>query len=459
MSMRILLAALLLVVSSLSSAGAVGDLTNAGVPLWLLAQDARRITENGDVPDATLRLWKSMAEVAATWLAKSERAYQMKFVDKLKVKSEESLLADFGLAEGSGTRTMKQHERGGGTASKATDELDRLIDQTKSRLVVTASTWLDDASRNYMDIVVARLSSPGPSTAWSSQTLAQGTVSLFGATNTASSAVPPAAPTRPAAKTDRMAEVGPSAREAVPTPTVRETLPPLAQPAEIPAQRDRAPTVEAPTAEPRQKQEEKSEDAKQLDAPEGARSIAEQDVKERDSQIAEKRRNETMAREQRADKDAEAQRQRLAHKQRRLEMVENHHSAAVLAEKSSALQPRQSTGISLSARPAKNTIHNNLSTAPRSNHGSSKKRRARRANDAKKSRYARCANRNCNAQASRRAAIPATYIVAPGDLLWNIALRHAHDPQPHVKAIYRVNRRTIRNPEIIWPCQPLNLPR
>lgn len=77
-----------------------------------------------------------------------------------------------------------------------------------------------------------------------------------------------------------------------------------------------------------------------------------------------------------------------------------------------------------------------------------RKRRHRRAR-----RYARC-----NWRAGRRIHPPGTYVVSRGDSLWRISRRHYRLGRRY-RRIYRANRRKVRNPNLIYPCQNLYIPR
>ncbi|MBS0253210.1 MAG: LysM peptidoglycan-binding domain-containing protein, partial [Proteobacteria bacterium] len=60
--------------------------------------------------------------------------------------------------------------------------------------------------------------------------------------------------------------------------------------------------------------------------------------------------------------------------------------------------------------------------------------------------------------AGRKAFAPGRYVVARGDTLWRIALRHYRNGMYYIR-IYRANRSTIRDPNLIYPCQTIYLPR
>ncbi len=60
--------------------------------------------------------------------------------------------------------------------------------------------------------------------------------------------------------------------------------------------------------------------------------------------------------------------------------------------------------------------------------------------------------------AGRKILLPGLYVVAPGDTLWRIALRHYRSGLYFMR-IYRTNRDLIRNPNRIYPCERLYLPR
>lgn len=61
-------------------------------------------------------------------------------------------------------------------------------------------------------------------------------------------------------------------------------------------------------------------------------------------------------------------------------------------------------------------------------------------------------------RAGRTIRPPGTYVVARGDTLWHISRRHYGRPLLY-RRIYKANRRKIRNPHWIYPCQRFWLPR
>jgi colicin import membrane protein len=60
--------------------------------------------------------------------------------------------------------------------------------------------------------------------------------------------------------------------------------------------------------------------------------------------------------------------------------------------------------------------------------------------------------------AGQKISLPGRYVVARGDSLWRIALRHYRSGLYFMR-IYRANRDLIRNANLIHPCQRLYLPR
>jgi nucleoid-associated protein YgaU len=61
-------------------------------------------------------------------------------------------------------------------------------------------------------------------------------------------------------------------------------------------------------------------------------------------------------------------------------------------------------------------------------------------------------------RAGRTIRLPGTYVVARGDTLWHISRRHYRRGYRYGR-IYRANRRKIRDPHWIYPCQKFWLPR
>jgi colicin import membrane protein len=60
--------------------------------------------------------------------------------------------------------------------------------------------------------------------------------------------------------------------------------------------------------------------------------------------------------------------------------------------------------------------------------------------------------------AGRRARHGRRYVVAHGDSLWRISRKHYHKGRKY-RRIYNANRRIIRNPDLIYPCQRLVVPK
>lgn len=60
--------------------------------------------------------------------------------------------------------------------------------------------------------------------------------------------------------------------------------------------------------------------------------------------------------------------------------------------------------------------------------------------------------------AGRRVAVPGRYVVKRGDSLWRISKRHYHKGKFYIR-IYAANRRSIRDPDLIYPCQRVIVPR
>ena len=69
----------------------------------------------------------------------------------------------------------------------------------------------------------------------------------------------------------------------------------------------------------------------------------------------------------------------------------------------------------------------------------------------------RAGNSRCS-RAGRRVMLPGRYTVRAGDSLWRISRRHYHSGLLYAK-IYRANRSVLRNPDLIYPCQSIFVPR
>ena len=72
-------------------------------------------------------------------------------------------------------------------------------------------------------------------------------------------------------------------------------------------------------------------------------------------------------------------------------------------------------------------------------------------------RPARARAHKCRA-AGRLVTPPAHYIVKRGDSLWRIAYRHYHKGRLYI-LIHRANRHKISDPNLIYPCQSVLVPR
>lgn len=60
--------------------------------------------------------------------------------------------------------------------------------------------------------------------------------------------------------------------------------------------------------------------------------------------------------------------------------------------------------------------------------------------------------------AGRRVSLPGRYTVKRGDSLWRISKRHYHKGK-YYRRIYAANRGRIRDPDLIYPCQRVFVPR
>jgi nucleoid-associated protein YgaU len=156
---------------------------------------------------------------------------------------------------------------------------------------------------------------------------------------------------------------------------------------------------------------------------------------------------EDKARQEAAAKEAEAK--EAAERQRIAEEQEAKAAAAREAEAKSkaaaASPPAADTSKSVPSTPHKAE----LVRETRNEHvarGPVVKRWVRRA------RIGRCR------YAGQKIMPPGRYVVAGGDSLWRIALRHYRSGLYFMR-IYRANRDLLRNPNRIYPCQRLYLPR
>ncbi len=84
-------------------------------------------------------------------------------------------------------------------------------------------------------------------------------------------------------------------------------------------------------------------------------------------------------------------------------------------------------------------------------------RRAKRRRTAVRS-YRKRLHRSCRYRSRWRVRLPGKYVVRRGDSLWRIARRHYRRGHRY-KRIYWANRRKIRNPHLIYPCQRFYIPR
>jgi colicin import membrane protein len=69
----------------------------------------------------------------------------------------------------------------------------------------------------------------------------------------------------------------------------------------------------------------------------------------------------------------------------------------------------------------------------------------------------RAGNSRCS-HAGHRVMLPGRYTVRAGDSLWRISRRYYHFGLLYAK-IYRANRSVVRNPDLIYPCQSIFVPR
>ncbi len=65
---------------------------------------------------------------------------------------------------------------------------------------------------------------------------------------------------------------------------------------------------------------------------------------------------------------------------------------------------------------------------------------------------------SCQGRAGKKVRLGGTYIVAPGDTLWAISRRH-YKLGRRYPIIFRANRKKIKDPDLIYPCQRLYLPK
>ncbi|MEO1793646.1 MAG: LysM peptidoglycan-binding domain-containing protein [Pseudomonadota bacterium] len=85
-----------------------------------------------------------------------------------------------------------------------------------------------------------------------------------------------------------------------------------------------------------------------------------------------------------------------------------------------------------------------------------RRRAHRRRHHARRRAVVRRTSHRCR-RAGRRTHVPGRYVVARGDSLWRIARRH-YGRGVRYRRIYRANRRKIRRPSLIYPCQRFRVP-
>ncbi|MEL7302424.1 MAG: LysM peptidoglycan-binding domain-containing protein, partial [Pseudomonadota bacterium] len=85
-----------------------------------------------------------------------------------------------------------------------------------------------------------------------------------------------------------------------------------------------------------------------------------------------------------------------------------------------------------------------------------RRRTHRRRHHARRRAVVRRTSHRCR-RAGRRTHVPGRYVVARGDSLWRIARRH-YGRGVRYRRIYRANRRKIRRPSLIYPCQRFRVP-
>lgn len=439
--------------------GAFGKLI-AGQPAVLIQQVTREPASSA-TSDPLNDFLSGVTGSVSGWFVEAEKNYQNLLVEKLKVKPEQSLLSDLGLA--APTRSPPAGRTATPAAPQSEPSVGVLDSITKGAddMATAATAWLDDSNRNYQGIVVRRLAEPGPSTDASRQASLPGSMDLFGVRPQGTMMAGTTKPPIVAVRTTEPPEVK---AKAPPAPPIAQPAPP---PAPALAEAPRAEPVERaapPPAMPKADLEAQKAESARLAALE-ARRLAEA-KREADRRLAEQRalelerkqQDEARAREALAQQQAEARRQQLAEKQRRLALVEEKRSAVALASPKSRAGSAGDTAAAR-AKPDNPAPHvsdasrRRFANTPRSSLGAKPPRQ-----NAKKAKAART-SAPCSGRAGRRVSIPGVYVVAPGESLWTIAQRHSRNPATYANAIHRANRKTVRNPQVIRPCQKLRMPR
>ena len=202
------------------------------------------------------------------------------------------------------------------------------------------------------------------------------------------------------------------------------------------------------------------DDAKRIAAEEAAKAAADREAKAKEA--AEKDR---LAQEA-AKKDADAKRALESAKQA---MVEDADKAKTnVAAASSAAEPPPSKAQQSAVTSKKASSRGEKGVARKRPHTHAHAHRAVKRHVAvasnslargpvvkpwvRRARQGRCRG------AGEKVLLPGRYTVARGDNLWRIALRH-YGSGSYFKRIYRANRNVIRNPNLIYTCQRLYLPR
>jgi nucleoid-associated protein YgaU len=189
----------------------------------------------------------------------------------------------------------------------------------------------------------------------------------------------------------------------------------------------------------------------QAEAAKAAEAKAQQEAAARDADEKRRLADGAAARDAAAKAAEEKARQEAAAKQAAEQQriaEENAKSAAAKAVVPAPHEDRKEPSASSHNHQAQLVREASAHAAPHAHiaHGPVVKRRVRRA------RQGRCR------YSGYKILLPGRYVVARGDTLWRIALRHYRSGLYYMR-IYRANRDLIRNPNLIYPCERLQLPR
>ncbi len=196
-------------------------------------------------------------------------------------------------------------------------------------------------------------------------------------------------------------------------------------------------------------------------AAELARERAEEERRRREAAAEEERRRRRLAAERLREIGEQRRRERAeAEERRRLALLERERAAREAADRQRVVVPElpAKSTVKVAAKSDQTSVRRQRSPATRVAAVKKTVKRRRTAVRSYRRRSSRRSSNRCSRRAGRRINPPGTYVVKRGDSLWRISRRH-YRRGIHFRKIYRANRRKIRRPRLIYPCQRFHLPR